>query len=88
MWLPSCARYQGSTRTCGVRKHVGEELNSPVVKWHPKGLMGDSQLWRYFGVYCPAAEWLNKGLTSVWILQDTRRFTRRRALGTRRYWKC
>eukprot|EP00959_Pyramimonas_sp_CCMP1952_P063988 1336913-Pyramimonas_sp.AAC.1 len=40
----------GSTRTRGVRKHSGGELNSPVVAWLSRGLTDDSQLWHFFGV--------------------------------------
>eukprot|EP00959_Pyramimonas_sp_CCMP1952_P251227 5250569-Pyramimonas_sp.AAC.1 len=63
--------YYGSTLTCGGRKHSGGRLDSPVVKWHLKGLTGNSQLGhvrnarKYVGggLSSPAAERLNKGLT-------------------------
>eukprot|EP00976_Prorocentrum_cordatum_P083824 1185395-Prorocentrum_minimum.AAC.1 len=43
-------RSLNSTRTCGVRKYLVGELNSPVVEWPDRGLMDNSRQRHFFGV--------------------------------------
>eukprot|EP00959_Pyramimonas_sp_CCMP1952_P060992 1274166-Pyramimonas_sp.AAC.1 len=46
-------------RTRGVRRYLGGEFNSPVVKWHLKGVMDNSHLWHFFSVRKYLGEQLN-----------------------------